>query len=362
MKTRTISILGPPIIALLGITVSSDVNADMTIKRIVNCDKGMDVQRVLDRNFFSLPLELRLVGNCRSFSISHDDVAIFPRYDDVCPGATIQGTVEIEGGAIVEMSCIDVVYSAEEEGEAGLMIIGSQATFENVNVRGFSEAGATVDAGGWMEFIGGTLSGNNEGVVLQFGYAVLEDVDISNNDGNAIRAENNSYVEFGGGAVMNNGEYGIEIASSSVLSMEETIVSNNGINGIIVRGSSRADIIGAVITDHTESGLVITDNSSVRWNGGEIARNGENGIFVTSHSTLRVLPGELQEGKATEIVDNDLAGIFLAQDAGAYLSGAYVPPNGNGSAITCDGKEASVDFSSSPMINPTYVDCSDPDF
>ena len=53
MRIRSLSPLVAAVIALLGLAISSDANAGLTIKKIVNCDKGMVVQRVLDRNFLS---------------------------------------------------------------------------------------------------------------------------------------------------------------------------------------------------------------------------------------------------------------------------------------------------------------------
>jgi len=53
MRIRSLSPLVAAAIALLGLAVSSGANAGLTIEKIVNCGKGMDVQRALDRNFLS---------------------------------------------------------------------------------------------------------------------------------------------------------------------------------------------------------------------------------------------------------------------------------------------------------------------
>jgi len=352
MNRKLLSLLVSPTGALLLIAVSSNAYADFTIEETVDCAVA-DVQQVLDDNIYSLPMELKLIGACAGFEITQDDVSIAPLDDSVCPGATVAGEISMEGAHRIKLSCMEVA------GPGGVVMLGSYAVLEDMLIAGGE--GVIVDVG-QIEVYRGSIVYNEEGIALQSGYAVIEDVDISNNAGDAIRAENNSYVEFGGGTVMDNGEYGVSIRSSSVLSMEETIVSNNGLSGVFVGGSSRADIIDAVATGNRRSGMAITDNSSVRWNGGRIAGNNWNGIFVTAHSTLRVLPGELQEGQATEIVDNGRAGIYLTRDAGAQLYGAYIPPNGNGSAIKCEGREASVDFDRSPLIVKKFVDCNDPSF
>ena len=38
-------------------------------KRIVRCDKGENVQHVLDKNILALPMEIKLVGECSGFDI-----------------------------------------------------------------------------------------------------------------------------------------------------------------------------------------------------------------------------------------------------------------------------------------------------
>jgi len=352
MNRKSLNQLVVPVVALLLMAASSDANADDPI--IVDCAVD-DVQDVLDSKIFSSPMELKLVGPCDGFDITKDDVSIAPVDDSVCPGATVAGEISMEGAHRIKLSCLEVVGP-----DGGVVMLGGQALLEDVHISGDSDAGIEMKAHAFIEMTGGSIMNHGTGVWLESSHAILDDVDISNN-ASGISAENNSYVEFGG-IVMNNDEYGVDIASSSVFNTEESTFSNNGRTGIIIGGSSRADIIDSVITGHTRSGLVIADNSSVRWNGGRIAGNGWNGIFVTWHSTLRVLPGELHEGQATEIVDNGRAGIYLTRDAGAQLIGAYIPPNGSGSAIRCKGKEASVDYSRSPMIVKKYVDCRNPGF
>jgi len=354
MNRKLFGVFALPVVALLVMATSSDANAGDAIEETVDCGAA-NVQGTLDSSDPSSPLELKLVGNCTGFEITRDDVSIAPPDDSVCLSASVEGWIGIEGAHGIELRCIQVIGEG-----SGVGVFGGQVLLEDVEIIGDGDSGIDIFAHGFLEMIGGSVKNHADGVTLESSHAILDGVEISYNE-SGIRAENNSYVEFGG-TVKNNVEYGISIASSSVFNTEESTVSDNGMTGIYIGGSSRADIIDSVITGHTESGLEIADNSSVRWNGGRIAENGWDGIFVTSHSTLRVLPGELQEGQATEIVDNGRSGIYLTRDAGAELVGAYIPPNGNGSAIRCKGKEASVDYSASPMIVKKYVDCSDPGF
>ena len=353
MNRKSISLLVAPIVALLVMAVSSNANADDPIIVDVDCDVD-DVQDILDNNIFSFPMELKLDGICDGFEITKDNVSIAPLDNSLCPGATVEGHIAIEGARGFKLSCVKIVGP-----DGGVSMWGGQALLEDVDIIGNSDAGIEMSAHALIEMIGGSVRHHGNGVAMESGHAILEEVEISNN-ATGVSAENNSYVEFGGGTVMNNSEYGIDIASSSVLDSERLTVSNNGWVGILVGGNSRADIFAAVITGHTRSGLAVTDSSSVRLSGGTIAQNAWNGIFLAWHSTLRVFPGE--EGQATEILDNGRSGIFLARDAGAQIIGAYIPPNGNGSAIKCDGREASVDYSRSPMIVKKYVDCRDPGF
>jgi len=73
MRIRSLSPLVVAAIALLGLAISSDGNAGLTIKNIVNCDKGVDVQRVLGRNF--------LAKTRRISSDYQDDRAVDERSD-----------------------------------------------------------------------------------------------------------------------------------------------------------------------------------------------------------------------------------------------------------------------------------------
>jgi len=73
MRIRSLSPLVAAAIALLGLAISSDGNADLTIKNIVNCDKGVDVQRVLDRELLS--------KTPRMSSDYQDDLAVDERSD-----------------------------------------------------------------------------------------------------------------------------------------------------------------------------------------------------------------------------------------------------------------------------------------
>ena len=73
MRIRSLSPLVVAAIALLGLAISSDGNAGLTIKNFVNCDKGVDVQRVLGRNF--------LAKTPRMSSDYQDDRAVDERSD-----------------------------------------------------------------------------------------------------------------------------------------------------------------------------------------------------------------------------------------------------------------------------------------
>jgi len=350
MYRKSMRLFVVPVVALLLMAVSSDANAGTTIKRIVKCDKGMSVQHILDSNIFSLPMELKLVGTCDSFEITKDYVSIAPLHNHSCPGATVEGWIAIEGAHGIKLSCLEVVGP-----DGGVLMFGGQALLEDVHISGNSDAGIEMSAHAMIEVIGGSITNHGDGVALESGHAVFEDVEISNN-ASGVRAENNSYVEFGGGTVMNNGEYGISIGSSSVFNSEYLTVSNNGRNGIIVSGNSRAEIFDTVITDHTRSGLVIADNSSVRWGGGKIAENDWHGIFVASHSMAQVQGG-------AEIVNNKRYGIRLTLDAGVNLrQPAKVWGNWRG-PVQCEGKESSIQFDPLVEMEPISLDdCPDIEF
>jgi hypothetical protein len=316
---------------------------------IVRCDDGMNVQRILDSNWLSLPMTLRLVGTCPGFTIEHDDVTITARNDNACPRATVDGGIEIIGAHRTELRCIAVTGA---EG-AGIGVRGGTATLEEVEVWGNGDIGLALGSNAYVEVFDSTIYDNGEGVGIERSNASFEGVHVTGSRNNGITVEHNSSLELIDGSLAYNGDRGVDVTASSALVLDGTTVSNNN-SGVGVDIGSTAIIDGADIVDNTKTGLAVNLNSSVFVTGGTIAGNLRNGIFLARHSMARIHDG-------TQIVNNSGYGIRMVLDAGVSLrSGTTVPANGSGYAVFCDSKESSVDYDSSVVIGP--IACIDPDF
>jgi hypothetical protein len=327
-----------------------DEEIAQTKQFVVRCDEGQTVQSFLDRYGAHRKMALDLVGICSGFTITHDDVSIAPLYDEACPGATVNGKIEVDGVRRIGMRCIDIVGL-----DGGVLVLGGRAFLEDVNIYGSDDIGIEIRDGGALDMFGGSVTNHVEGVSLEAGFAQFEDTDISNNADNGVSVEKNSYFELGGGLITNNGDRGVNVSSSSVLVLDGTTVSNNH-SGVGVDDSSTAYIENATIENSTRTGLAVNMNSSVDVVGGTIEGNHWNGIFVARHSMARIQGG-------AQIINNSRYGIRMILDAGVDLRpGTTVWGNWRG-PVLCDGKESSVNFDPSVIMEPISLDdCPDPEF
>jgi len=153
---------------------------------------------------------------------------------------------------------------------------------------------------------------------------------------------------------MNNDGGGVSVNSSSSLHLERSLVANNSDVGVSVGSSSDATMVVANIVTNHSHGVQITANSSASIQSSTVTGNYENGVYLSLHSTARLSDG-------TEIANNSLSGIEITKDSGVELgSGTIIPANVSGFAVTCDGKESSLDIEVGAIIGP--VGCIDPDF
>jgi len=263
MNRKLLGLFVAPTVALLLMAVSSDANADFAIRKTVNCDKGMDVQRVLDRNFFGLPMELRLVGTCSSFEITQNDVSIAPLYDDACPGATVDGGILLNGALRIELRCIAV--TGGEEDSAGIEATESKALLEDVEIIG--SAGLQSTGHSSIEMIGGIIAiaaDDDSGVVVDsVSLAFFEGTHITGNGYTGVEVSENSSVHFWGGSISNNDENGVFVDTKSVVHMEGTEVLNNGRAGVALAGASFAELHGVMLADNGRRGIFLRSDSGV---------------------------------------------------------------------------------------------------
>jgi len=330
MNRKSSRLFVAPIVALLLIAVSSDANADFTIKRIINCDKGRDVQRVLDSNVFSLPMELRLVGTCRGFEIMHDDVLITPLHGGACSTATVDGGIFLNSVDRTEIRCITV------DG-AGIRVLGGTATLEEVDIRNNFDIGLSLGGNAYVEVFNSTIRNNGEGVSIERSNASFDDVHVTGNRNNGITVEHNSNLEFMDGSVINNDGTGISVNDGSELVLSGGAVLTSGRGGVAVRFGSVVDIDEVHIADNGRlgvgSGVFMLGNSTAQIIGGSITNNG-HGVGLWEHSYATI--------SGTRIENNRRSGVALAFDSGARLGpDTSVKWNEGEADVWCDGEESS---------------------
>jgi len=314
MRIKSLSPLAAVIFALVGLAVSSDANAGMTIKKIVNCDKGMDVQRFLDRNLFSLPMELRLVGDhCSGFEITQDDVSISALYDDVCPGATVVGGIEITGGRRIELSCIAVT------GGDGVTIFDGQVALSDVEIYGVDGLGLFTENDVNVYVVDSLIHDNEEGASVERGSTgTFVNTHITDNAGNGLYAVGSS-LTFLDGSVTHNDGPGILVESSSSLNLERSLVANNIEAGVLVRSNSDATLDGVNITDNSGEngaaaghGILAESGASVMARNSAITGNGMSGVELVLHSIADLSDGTM--------VSANTIGAVIRQDSALRIS------------------------------------------
>jgi len=358
MNRNPSKLLMAAIIALFGVSLSTSAFADFTIKRIVRCDKGMDVQDVLDRNILGLPMELKLVGRCPGFEIAHDGVSIAPLYGHSCPGAIIEGSINTVRVHEVELSCLDVTGSSED----GISITGGNARLDNVKVFGHDGMGVIVEARGDLEATDSSIYDNGEGASIEGSTATFNGTDISDNRGHGLAVMGNSTVFFGHAPIADNDGNGIYVSLSSSVEVDNAMITNSGGGGIAVYDGSVIFVENTEIADSGRlgpgSGIFMRRNATATIVNAILARNGA-GLALLEHSFASV-------GDRTQIVDNRGRGILLRLDSGVYLEpDTSVPTQGfTNAAIQCDDKESSALFDPNAVAAGLIgnISCPDVDF
>ncbi len=240
MNRKSIRIVVTAAIAVLTTVMATGANADFKIMRDVNCDRGMDVQRVLDRNVMSFPMEIRLAGTCDGFTIERDNVSITARDDDACPGATVSGRIEVFNSQRVELSCLAVTSS-----ENGIDIVhGSRASITENLITGAS-AGVYIDHGSSAQVFDNEITGSTSV-----------------------------------GIFVNGSSYG-EIRDNTLASS-----FTDNFSQIFVTGSSAADVSNNIITASGGSGVASGFASNITAGGNNISGTASAGIMVEQNAHL----------------------------------------------------------------------------
>ena len=345
-------------IAALLLAISASTNASWFHDRglVVNCDKGMNPQHILDSWMFSRPLELKLVGTCPGFSIKRDDVTVTAKYDEACPGATVDGSIEIIGADRVDLGCLMVTGSIEQP---GVNVVGGLVTLDDMDISHNDATGLSITAGAHVTVNNSLVNFNDDGVLVDKAHAKFEQAIVNSNRGTGLTALSNSSVEFLISTASWNDGSGMGIRSGSSLNLVNSDVQSNGLTGVGLTEGATGSIADASITDNgrittRRSGVFLRQNASVTISGSMLARNHTN-VGANLHSSV-----VLEEGVV--IAESRNAGLVLGQDSGARVrDGAEIWASGSsGLAIVCNDIESSVEIYDGANVGPS--DCSDFDF
>jgi hypothetical protein len=223
--------------------------------KVVRCDEGESVQHILDNNFPARPLKLQLVGLCTGFEITQNDVSIEPFNDDVCPGATVEGGILMVGAFRIEVRCIEVTGETEEN---GVELVHSMATLEDVDIKN-NAGGLEVTERSSIGVVGGEISGNGQGVVVDSASSAdFDDTIITGNEGGVDVVQMSRFGFFGGSITGN--DFGIflelhstaEIGPTEISGNTEYNISVNTDSGVLLR---RLVFVGEVECDGPESSV-----------------------------------------------------------------------------------------------------------
>jgi hypothetical protein len=282
----------------------------------VRCDLGESVQDFLDTVAAPRSIHLYLVGTCPGFGIQRDDVVITARDDEACPGATVDGGIEIEGGQRVELSCIAVTGA-----EDGVTIFGGEVMLSDVEIYGNDGLGLYSENDANVDVADSSIHDNYEGASIERGSnGFFSDTHITHNASIGLYAVGSSSLGFVDGSVTHNDGRGILVQEGSSLNLERSLVSENGGTGVRVGLGSNANIEDVNILNNVFTGLAIGENSFVDWRNGDITGNLRNGVFVAQHSMARILGG-------TQIINNGRYGIAMIMGSGVDLRSDTVIPN-----------------------------------
>jgi len=358
MKTKTnlarsIASIGA-LILLLGSSASASATWNRDGVYVVRCDEGMTPERILERQWFARPIELQLVGTCPWFEIKRDDVTVTARDNEACPGATVDGGIDVHGAWNVELSCIAVTGDDD-----GVSVFGGKAILEDVHIYGSNDKGLWIHESGAVEMIGGSVTDAESAVYFWNGSGVFEGVDISNNRGTAITLESNSSLEMNDGSISNNPGDGINASRNSVIDLNGVTVADNGRNGVALFGSSHGQFNNVSIWGNVRDGIYARKLVSIDLIGGSIFNN-NNGVSLNQHSFAFVARASIE--------NNRDSGVILRHDSGALIrNGTNILGNVTdilGSEeladVVCEGDESSVQIQE--FANIGSIKCNHPDF
>jgi hypothetical protein len=317
-------------------------HAAPNVARTVRCDRGESLRRAIKRSRPGTTLRIR--GVCyESVIIDIDDIVLLGRN-----GATIdggrkpsEGVVVIDNASNVRLQALTIQNGADQ---GVIATRQSLVTLHDVVLRNNGTIGLSVDRS-QVELANVSMNGNGTGGLYAFTASVVlatGDIEASNNAGDGITINGNSFFELRGSSVVasDNLGTGVAIINASrlqIFSFPEAqgsgvTAERNGFAGIAALGAE----IGVVGSEYFGSGAnVLASRNNV------IGFLVPAGTIISPHATARFIA----EGNGVGMVFEDGAKALI-------VGGLQV--SGNGSGISADGAGTLSLISVPP--NPSIVD------
>lgn len=244
-------------------------------------------------------------------------------------GATIFGQVRHFGVSNITLRDLTITGPGQ-----GVLARSGRMRLIGVNLVENFGHGVWADDGANVNLIRSQV-GNNGGPfgVLADGSSVnLNSTDVYGHPDSGVAATNNSLANINGGSIIGNGEgvYG----NNSVITIRDTWIGDNDGMGISL-GGARTTLFDVTISGNGDVGLYVNFTGSAAVYGGAIENNGGTGVLADLHAVFSL--------DGTRVVGNGDNGIELMRDAGAIITGtSHIPENLSGLAAYCDDEESSV--------------------
>ena len=310
--------------------------------KVVNCDKGDSLQAALESGKGSAaPMEIELYGTCEEMiTIPRDRVTIL-----AIDGATIVGQVRHFGVSNVTLRDLTITGPGH-----GILARAGRMRLLGVNLIGNDGQGVNASDGAVVRLSGSQIGDNGgpSGVVANGSSVYLRFTDVYGHPDSGVAVTDNSLANILGGSITGNGEgvYG----NNSVVTVSDTWIADNHGTGIALAGA-RGHLYDVTISGNGAIGLYVNFTGSAAVYGGVIENNGETGVVADLHAVFSL--------DGTQVVSNGNHGVELIHDAGAIIYGtSHVPANLSGLAAWCGDAESSLQVHEPAEVGPRH-DCTD---
>ena len=304
--------------------------------KVVNCDEGDSLQAALESGKGSAaPLEIELYGTCEEMITIPRDRVIITGID----GATIFGQVRHFGVSNVTLRDLTITGPGQ-----GVLARAGRMRLIGVNIMGNDGHGVNASDGAVVRLSGCQVGDNGGpfGVVANGSDVYLRFTDVYGHPNSGVAATDNSLANILGGSITGNGE-GV-YANNSVITVRDTWVADNGGMGIALAGA-RGHLFDVTVAGNGSIGVYVNFTGSAAVYGGAIENNAGSGVLADLHAVFSL--------DGTQVVGNGNHGVELMHDAGAIIYGAsHVPENLSGLAAWCADEESSIQVHEPAAVGP----------